>query len=223
MVAAEDFDEAALLFILNAVSFKGAWTLGFDRAMTELRDFTLPGGRMRPVPMMRGFSEQYLYFREKGFQAVGLPYGNGRVTMYVFVPERDSSLEAFHLRLNSRNWVRWMSGFSPHGTSVVLPRFTVKYAETLNNALSALGMGVAFESGADFRGICPDGLFIDFVKHKAVVEVDEEGTTAAAATVVKMKKGPPAPAVIADRPFFFAIRDNETGRILFMGSVVEPQ
>lgn len=103
-----------------------------------------------------------------------------------------------------------------------MPRFKLEYEVALNNALTNLGMGIAFDAGkADFSGMCSDGrVWIDEVKHKTHLTVNEEGTEAAAVTSVRMKKGPRA--IYVDRPFFFAIRDNETGAMLFMGSIVEP-
>lgn len=114
-----------------------------------------------------------------------------------------------------------MSQFQKQEVVVVLPRFKLEYEIKLNDALKALGMGVAFGSGANFENMCSGGAFIDYVKHKTFVEVNEEGTEAAATTVVKMKKG--GPILYVNRPFFCAIRDNKTGAVLFMGSIVNPQ
>ena len=211
-----------VLYLINAVYFKGSWAVRFDERYTRERDFTLLDGSKKKVPMMITKSDQFGRFQGDGFQGVSLPYGDGEASMYIFLPDRDSSLEDFYRRLDAGNWEDWVSQFHTEEVQIILPRFRLEYEAILNNALSKLGMGVAFDSSkADFGGICAGKCWIDEVKHKAFVEVNEEGTEAAAATSVSLKKGGPIP-VIVDRPFFCAIRDNDTGSVLFMGSVVEP-
>jgi serpin B len=167
-------------------------------------------------------SKRFMYYRAENFHAVSLPYGSERISMYLFLPDIDSSLKEFCKNLNAENWEKWMSQFQKQEIVVVLPRFKLEYEVKLNNALKALGMGIAFSPGANFENMCLGSAFIDWVKHKSFVEVNEEGTEASAATIVKMKRGGGPRTIVFNRPFFFAIRDNETGAILFMGSVVDP-
>lgn len=214
-------DLDAILFLVNAVYFKGAWTVGFSEEYTEERDFTLLDGSTKRIPMMMSQSDQYSYYDGDGFQAVGLPYGNERMSLYLFLPDRDSSLQEFLQNLNKDNWESWMSGFRKELTGVILPHLKLEYGVELIAALKALGMGVAFTGRANFSNMCSGGAFIDEVIHKAFVEVNEEGTEAAAATVVKIKRGGQT-VLHFDRPFFCAIRDNVTGAVLFMGFIIEP-
>jgi len=156
------------------------------------------------------------------FQAIALPYGNEKVSMYIFLPRENSNLDEFCKELNAGSWEGWMSEFKKYGEATVsLPKFKMEYEIVLNKALSELGMGVAFDSSkANFSGVCEGNCWIDEVKHKTFVDVNEEGTEASAATIVKMKRG--APPLVINRPFFCAIRDDTTGAILFMGCIVDP-
>lgn len=217
----EWIDPQTVMFLINAIYFKGRWKVEFDKSKTRDGVFHLPNGREKQVPMMSQ-SSNFPYFRGDNFEAVSLPYGEGRMSMYIFLPNSDSNLDAFLLHLNAENWENWMSQFDEVADNlmVVLPRFKLEYEVTLNDALKALGMGIAFSGRANFDGIAP-GLFISEVKHKTFVEVNEEGTEAAAVTAVMLKDSIP-PLFVVDRPFFFAIRDNWTGTVLFMGLVIEP-
>ncbi|MCG8608418.1 serpin family protein, partial [bacterium] len=118
------------------------------------------------------------------------------------------------------------ASFSPDSVTLQFPKFKLEYEKKLNEILETLGMGIAFTGAADFtRMYRPGGLFIDYVKHKTFVEVDEEGTEAAAVTVVAIRDsagGPEIRFMRVDRPFLFVIRENHTGTILFMGKIVEP-
>lgn len=182
---------------------------------------------------MMSQSGRYVYFEGKDFQAVNLPYGQGRVSMYVFLPSTNTTLDDFHKNLTPENWETWMNSFRLTPGDIMLPRFKVEFEVGLKDTLKALGMAEAFDPGiADFSGMAKltptERLFISEVKHKAFAEVNEEGTKAAAVTSVAIATGsitiPPKPFVMkVDRPFFFAIRDNVTGALLFMGSIVDPK
>jgi serine protease inhibitor len=216
-----------VLFLINAIYFKGDWSEPFDAGQTREIPFTLADGTVRPHPVM--FKEgDYRTFETEDFEAVSLPYGKtGRVSMYVFLPARESSLADFYLDLNRENWDRWMNAFTGQQAEIGLPGFKFEYEASLNDALAALGMAGAFdEEAADFSGMrpIPPNLFISEVKHKTFVEVNEKGTEAAAVTSVEMRLTamPEMFTLIVDRPFFFAIVDNQTGTILFMGSVSDP-
>lgn len=215
----ERIDPQTLLFLINAIYFKGNWQDEFDRSMTRPGTFHLSDGSEKQVQMMRQ-EGTYPYLRGAKFEATSLPYGDGRVSMYIFLPNRDSNLNEFLGNLNTENWGHWIAQFRNRRHDIMLPRFKLEYEVNLNDTLAELGMGIAFGSGADFSGMGPS-LFISDVRHKAVVEVNEEGTEAAAVTVVVGVTSLP-PTFRVDRPFFFAIYDAETETILFMGTVTEP-
>ncbi|MEM6401431.1 MAG: serpin family protein [Cyanobacteria bacterium P01_D01_bin.116] len=223
----DKIDPNQVLFLLNAIYFKGSWTKEFDPEKTSELPFYLLSGEEKKHPMMSQ-SGDYKYYESEKFQAVSLPYGkNGRVSFYVFLPKQNSDLNSFYESLNAANWEKWMSQFALRNGSVRLPRFKMDYEAKLNDALSALGMEEAFSNNANFSEM-GNNLKISQVKHKTFVEVNEEGTEAAATTSVGIQltsAKPPSQKpfrMIVDRPFFCAIRDNQTGSVLFMGSIVEP-
>lgn len=216
-----------VLFLINAVYFKGNWSKQFDKTQTAERPFYLSNGSQKQHPMMSQ-SGKYRYYENDSFQAVSLPYGKGRLSLYVFLPKKDTTLSAFQQQLSLENWQQWMNQFQMRTGSVQLPRFKFDYDIQLNSALKALGMESAFNAGANFSNMTSASVAIDQVKHKTFVEVNEEGTEAAAATSVGvMLTSAQMPTqsfeMVVDRPFFCAIRDNQTGTLLFMGSIQEPK
>jgi serpin B len=215
----ERINQKVVLFLINAIYFKGNWQDEFNKSRTRTGVFHLSDGSEKQVQMMRREGE-YPYFRGENFEATNLPYGDGRVSMYIFLPNRNSNLNRFLRNLNDESWEDWISQLQDRRHELMLPRFKLEYEVRLNDALEALGMGIAFGGGADFSGMGPS-LFISEVRHKTFVEVNEEGTEAAAVTAVVGVKSLP-PAFRVDRPFFFAIYDTETETILFMGTVTEP-
>lgn len=223
----DKIDPLTVLFLINAIYFKGTWQTEFDSSHTRDGTFHLATGGEKQVPMMARLGG-YPYYEnyEENFQAISLPYGDGKISMYIFLPARGSDFNTFLEHLNAENWENWMSQFHEQRVSVVIPKFKLEYEKTLNNPLQALGMEIAFGGRADFSRMSPlgisPGLYIREVVHKTVVEVNEEGTEAAAATSVGIRATSASPAFIVDRPFFFAIRDNNTKTVLFMGIVVNP-
>ncbi len=215
-------DPRTLIVLINAIYFKGSWQQEFDKSATRDGTFYLSDGSEKQVPMMYR-KGTYPYFRGSNFEAARLPYGDGEVSMYVFLPNRESDLDGFIGQLNVENWSEWMSQFRERAdddSEMILPRFKLEYEVKLNDTLKDLGMGIAFGGGADFSGMGPQ-LFISEVRHKTIIEVNEEGTEAAAVTaVIGVESAPPVFRV--DRPFFFAIYDNRTQTLLFMGIVMEP-
>lgn len=218
-----------VLFLINAIYFKGQWQFEFKKDNTKPDMFTVAGGGQKQVSMMSQ-SRHFLYYKGQGFQSVALPYGNGGVSMYVFLPDEMRSLKDFERDLTPENWDGWMKSFRLAPGVLMLPRFKVEWESNLNDGLVALGMEEAFDPRrANFSQMTNpnsgNGLYISNVAHKALCEVNEEGTVAAAVTSVTMSitSAPPPPfSMKVDRPFFFAIRDNQTGVILFMGSVSNP-
>ena len=222
-------DAQQVLFLINAIYFKGQWQKRFDKTLTSNEPFHLLSGAQKQVPMMSQ-SGSYRYYRGDKFQAVSLPYGNGGMSLYLFLPDQDSSLKNLLNGLNYQTWEQWMGRFRNTAGDVKIPRFKLDYEINLNEALKALGMEVAFAAGkADFSGMRAErDLFISEVKHKAIVELNEEGTTAAAATsvgigVTSIQPEPQRFTFVADRPFLMAIRNQQSGAILFIGAVVEPK
>lgn len=220
-------DPQKVLFLINAIYFKGQWQKKFDPALTHSEPFHLPGGAQKPVPLMSQ-SGEYSYYRGDGFQAVALPYGQGGTGLVLFLPDEETSLKEFLKGFSYEKWEEWTQGFRRTPGDIKIPRFKLNYERTLNDPLKALGMEIAFTDRATFDGISEQQkLFISEVKHKAIVEVNEEGTEAAAATsvgmsVTSMRPQPQRFTFIADHPFLMAIRDQQTGAILFLGVVVDP-
>lgn len=225
----DQIDVQSILFLINAIYFKGKWAVEFDQAKTKEDPFTTGAGEQKLHPMMHQ-SGNYSYYEGKDFQAVSLPYGAGRVSMYIFLPAKGTSLDSFQKSLTAANWDGWMKQFAETKGEVVLPRFKVEYEIALNEVLKALGMGIAFDPDrADFSGIVQSSerVFISRVKHKTFAEINEEGTEAAAVTSVEMRatsamRPQKTFRMIVDHPFFCAIRDNKTGTLLFMGLITDP-
>lgn len=215
-----------VLFLINAIHFKAAWTEPFDPDQTREIPFHLPDGSSKEHPVM--FREgQFRCLEQEGFQAISIPYGKTqRISIYVFLPETGQNLENFYERLTPEAWSSWMDLFQEKEAYIGLPRFKFEYEASLNEALKAMGMEIAFnDSTADFSKMkpVPPRIFIAEVKHKTFIEVNEKGTEAAAATSVEIREeSAPEFCMIVDRPFFFSIVDNKTGSILFMGSVTDP-
>jgi serpin B len=212
----------AILVLINAIYFKGLWSEPFDKKLTKESPFYKLDGSSKPCRMMAQ-SDHYDYYESDEFQAVSLPYGTGRISMYIFLPKPPSSIRDFQQRLSSSNWERWLHEFYAAAGDIRLPRFKIEYANDLLESLKALG---GEEIGdEDFISMGAGPLIISRVIHKAVVEVNEEGTTAAAVTAVAMTRGGRIGkwfAFTVDRPFFVAIRDNQTGALLFTGFVFDP-
>jgi serine protease inhibitor len=220
-----------IMVLINAIYFKGMWTSKFDSADTRELDFTLLDGSKKKHPLMTQ-SDEFRYYETEDFQAVSLPYGNKKLSMYVFLPSQQLGLRQFLADLDAENWRTWLRMFRKTEGDITLPRFKLEYERELNDVLKALGMEIAFNpTKADFSGmyeISPDqNVFISKVKQKTYVEVNEEGTEAAAVTSVTMTltsaMGPSEKfTMIVDRPFFCVIYDEESGTPLFMGAVVDP-
>ena len=231
-IVSDRIDPSTVMFLINAIYFKGTWQTEFDPSKTHTDVFHLATDEERQVPMMsRTGTYPYYENREVGFQAISLSYGDGRMSMYIFLPVRASNLNTFSGNLNAESWENWMSQFREQEVFLKVPKFRMEYEKQLNNTLQALGMDIAFDADrADFSRMASldtlnGNLYIEKVVHKTFIEVNEEGTEAAAATSVAIgvtSVQPPPPQFIADRPFFFAIRDNDTKTVLFMGVVAEP-
>ena len=224
--------EQTEMFLANAVYFKGKWADPFDASDTKDRPFNLRDGSQKTVPMMTK-SKTFTYRHGTGYQAVRLPYLDDNLSMYVFLPDTNSSPENLLGILNGDKWRRITKpGFSDRYGTLVLPKFKLNYSVELIEPLQSLGIKAAFDTNsADFSGINSKlSLCISSVVQKTFIEVKEEGTEAAAVTGMGLTPlsgveiPPPDPfEMIVDRPFLFLIEDNQTGIILFMGVVFDPQ
>ena len=222
----------AVLFLINAVYFKGEWEEEFDPDETREDQFRTASGGLVPVQMMH-HSGRFSYRRGEGYQAAALPYGDGRMSMYIVLPDSSSSLEEFRGRLSDAGGEDCLDPrlFSSRKGSIAIPRFRAEFDMGLRLLLEALGMVTAFDRAeADFSGMMRGGpaeIWIDDIFHKAVIEVTEKGTEAAAVTSVNIVAASISMdepfSMVLDRPFFFTIRDDETGTILFMGSIADPE
>jgi serine protease inhibitor len=207
-------------FIANAIYFKGTWEKKFDSKLTQSRTFHAGGDNTKLVPMMHQGGE-FLYVETAGFQAARLPYGGGRLVMYLFLPATNSSVSKLVEEMTGDGWAKSLTSFRKREGKVGVPRFKLEFGGELKKPLSELGMKRAFRSGAaEFGGISTTPLYISAVRHKTFVEVNEEGTEAAAVTGVAMAMTAMRPVekpfeLILDRPFLFLIED--AGEILFAG------
>ena len=217
------------LVLTNAIYFKGDWQTPFQKSETRDEDFHLSATQTVKAPLMH-LSPRIAYFSGDTFQAVSIPYKAGELSMLVFLPNAADGLPAFEQSFTPANAQKWIGQVSA-STKVILtlPKFKMTSQFELNEALSALGMRDAFHPAtADFSAMTGKrDLWISAAIHKAFVDVNEEGTEAAAATGIIMRSMAMArenPPVVfrADHPFLFLIRDNKSNSILFLGRVTDP-
>lgn len=228
LVSAETFDASTRLVVTNAVYFLGDWAVPFNQSNTSQQPFYRPGAAALSVPLMYRGGE-YRYFETDSFQAIDLPYKDGDLAMTIFLPKEQNGLGAFETGLapeQLQEWLRTLEAASPQKVQLYLPKLKIEQRYNLVPSLHALGMGIAFTDRADFSGIAGEPLQIDQVIHKTFVRIDERGTEAAAATgieiIVSGSRNPPPPTFRADHPFFFLLRDQKSGAVLFMGRIIEP-
>jgi serpin B len=210
--------------LANAVYFKAAWARPFDKKNTDDAPFYVSDVRTVRVPMMKQ-TGSYRYLRARDFRAIELPYAGGELSMIVMVPEAKLGLAEFEKALNLANVTDWLGKMKKYDVEVYLPRFQMTYDCELRERLSRMGMVRAFSLDADFSGMTGMRNFhLSAIMHKAFVNVNEEGTEAAAVTAAFIDRSlPDLPIFRADRPFAFMVRDTRTGCILFMGRLVNPR
>ncbi len=217
----------ALMYVINAIYFKGDWTQQFDKRRTAPQPFDLADGSTVSVSMMtHGAEADVRQGWDPAVQVLDLPYGGRAFTMTIVMPRDAAGIDALLAGLTLDQWDGWVADLDSSASEVFLPKFKLTNDLLLNSTLTALGMAPAFDCDppetADFSRMTPDDVCITRVKHKTYVDVNEEGTTAAAVTAVEI--GPtsaPMPIVI-DRPFLFAIRENLSGTIVFLGVMRNP-
>ncbi|MEM8675310.1 MAG: serpin family protein [Cyanobacteria bacterium P01_G01_bin.67] len=216
------------MYLVNAIYFKGSWSQKFAATATSQKPFYRMPESSKQVAMMSQTGD-YRYYENEQFQAVRLPYGEGELGMYIFLPQTSSSLEQFQQQLNLDNWQEWLGQMRSQPGNISLPKFKLEYDLELNNVLQTLGMQQVFNpSQADFFPMTDNSVAIDTVKHKTFIEVNEEGSEAAGVTSVGVRITSAMPETQpfdfnVNRPFFFAIRNDHRESILFMGKVRDPQ
>lgn len=220
----------AVMYLINAIYFKAPWKYEFDKSEGYQGDFHLEDGSKHTADYMR-VSGNYQYTSHADFTAVELPYGDSAFSMVVMLPSPGNQVSDLTVSLDAGKWNAWFENSFYTGVQIDLPKFKFEFKDLLNQALTELGLGVAFDPGlADFSRITPSqDLWISRVIHQTFIDVQEEGTEAAAATIVEMVErssagggGGPIPFK-ADRPFLFLIKENSTGAIVFMGKVGKPE
>jgi len=225
-IVAKPIDPLTIMFLINAIYFKGTWTYEFDEENTTDDVFCLPDGSEKECKMMSHKCD-HNYFENEQFQAIDLPYGDAGFSMTIILPKPDVNIDSLIAQMNKENWNSWLGSFSEQEVNLFLPKFKLEYEISLNGILSALGMSIAFDPGqADFTKINTNGnLYISEVKHKTFVKVNEEGTEAAAVTSVEIGLTSIGSGITMriNRPFVFAIRENHSGTILFIGKIVKPE
>ncbi len=215
------------LVLVNAIYFKGHWTTQFKKSNTADAPFSVTGERKVQTPLMN-ITEDYKYAEPEGLQVLELPYVGKDVSMVVLLPRETDGLKQLEDSLTGPKLDEWLAQLRSQKVHVFLPKFKLTGQFGLANTLASMGMPAPFSPQADFSGM--DGthdLYISAVVHKAYVDVNEEGTEAAAATGVvatarAVRRPEPIPVFRADHPFIFLIRDTHSGSVLFLGRMVEP-
>jgi serine protease inhibitor len=215
------------LYLINAIYFKGDWTDQFDRSRTQPRPFRLADGSTVSVPTMTHGTQTDLHLTSRPYATiVDLPYGGQAFSMTIVLPSDTTSVDDLVAALTADQWNDWTASLQPSKNEVFLPKFKLTNDLKLIPSLAGLGMGIAFGCDpltADFTRIhVPSELCITEVKHKSYVDVNEEGTTAAAVTSVGIGITSVPLTIDVNRPFLFALRENLSGTILFMGVIRRP-
>jgi len=214
----DSLDPDTAMVLVNAIALDAPWEFPFDPATTSDQPFTLADGSTVDVATMR-YNEFLPSVRTEEYQAVELPYGGGALSMVIIVP---ADLASFEATLSTESLGAAIDGLEDGGIHLTVPKWSSRTHLTLNETLTALGMPSAFGADADFSGMVEGGgLWLDRVEHEAFIEVDEEGTRAAAATGGSML-GSHGPTITVDQPFIYVIRDRGAGTILFIGRVADP-
>jgi serpin B len=217
----DSIDSSEVMFLVNAIYFKGIWQKQFDKSKTVDAAFHAADGTTQTVHMMaRSAGVQSAFTSE--YSAVDLPYGNSAFTMTVVLPNQNTDIDTFAESFDQAKWNSLVGSLHQSDMEVFLPRFRIEWQRGLNDDLRTLGMRLAFDN-ADFTRMSPLGnlLVITQVLQKTFVDVDEEGTEAAAATVVGVGVTSAQAAFRADRPFMVVIRERFSGTILFIGKIAK--
>jgi len=227
LIKESDIHEALTMILTNAIYFKGLWANQFDPEDTNDRDFKLSSGSTISVPTMSLSDDDtsWNYTETDDLQILELPYKGGKLSMYILLP-KENNITALEEMINYENFTEWKNSLYKAQVEVFLPKFKLETEYSIKDHLKNMGMNIPFTPNADFSGM--DGkqdLFIEKVRHKAFIEVNEEGTEAAAATSVHMALTalPMFTEFNCNHPFIFLIQHKDTDVILFMGKVENPQ
>ncbi len=223
----DSIDPLTLMFLINAIYFKGTWQFEFNKEKTADASFYLMGGETVNCRMMQ-LEGDLSYYADDQVQIVDLPYGDGAFSMTIILPANSNNLHSLIMTLNKTQWDYYTHQLNTSPVILEMPKFKLEYKLIMNQVLSKMGMAIAFDPfHADFSRINPQlQLYISSVLHKTFVQVDEEGTEAAAVTVVTIgttSVGPQGFHMRVDRPFVFALRERQSGTLLFMGKILQPQ
>lgn len=219
----EEIPGDIIMYLINALYFKSSWKYPFDKSKTVKKTFLTADKSNVQADFMNG-KVTLKAAHHSNVSIYELPYGNDKYSMLILLPVAGRSVTEMISTLDAATWKTWTGNLEAQTTEVSMPKFKFSYKTELKEALGAMGMERAFSPGADFSRIqAGGGLRISEVKHKALIEVNEEGTEAAAVTVVGMGLTSAGPAVAdINRPFLFAVREMKTGLILFSGVVNNP-
>jgi serine protease inhibitor len=217
----ESVNPQDLCFLINALYFNGKWTNPFERKFTQMKGFTNSDGKRVEVPTMEMW-DSVGYMKDDDVRAIVKPYGDESWGMYLFLPPVGADLDEWIEGSLSVQWPDWQKKMeTKRKLEVFLPQVKVETFLDLSNVLAAMGIPTAFSAQADFSGLGPGELFISQVLHKTYIDVNEDGTEAAAVTLVGwVGAGPPEYEIRFNRPFVFVIAEKSTGSILFIGKVV---
>lgn len=219
----DKLDPNTVMLLINAIYFKGKWTNQFDKDNTVTASFYKTDGETVNTPMMKQSSDFKIYIGE-GFSMGEFPYGQGNYVMDVILPDENNGTPSPFPEITDASLKGWLNGMSKTKTDVTFPRFKYGFKQELKDILSDMGMGIAFTDFADFSNLSDNPTELSFVLHQAFIETNEEGTVAAAATIVGVVN---TVAVLhftfnMDHPFVYLIRETSTNSILFMGRVSDP-
>jgi serpin B len=219
----KEIPKEAVMYILNAIYFKGAWKYKFDKSKTREGDFIVSDNNYVKAMFMLQAGNYDCFFNEE-FSALRLPYGKGNFAFVVLLPNYQNDIDNFIASFDRTKWENCINNLKEtEEVTVYLPKFKTEFDVKLKEILAAMGMSIAFSEFADFSNLCKTlACQITNVIHKGYVEVSEEGTEASAVTAVEIGYTSSRPAFYLNRPFVYVIYERNTGAILFMGKLANP-
>ena len=225
----DEIPASAVLYLINAIYFNGSWTQEFNPKNTQEGSFEISKNNYVQTALMQRI-DTLNYLSNETFSAIEMPYGDGKFNMMVLLPNYDKTVDDIIDKFTPENWEKWQNDFkTTNDVDILFPKFKIEFEVTLNKILESMGMKIAFTPNADFSNINKNkDIYISLVKHKTFVEVDEEGTEAAAVTIVEFIKTsidpnePQKTYFHCTRPFLFAITEKDTDAIMFLGKVGDP-
>jgi len=226
----DEIPSDAVMYLINAIYLKATWQYQFEKDKTEKMDFTLMNGSKVKTDMMFSEGVKVRLYTSQELQYIELPYGNGQFVFSIILPNDASKLDGIISQLEINQFNYFIENSDTTTAQVYLPKFKIEYKKTLNELLMAMGMAQSFGTNADFSDLFVEELWlaISRVLHQSFIEVDEEGTEAAAATIVEIVElsaggGGSQPTIFIDRPFAFFIREKHSETILFSGKLIDPR